>query len=129
MAPLRDRRGKTCVCGSPAVYGNGRCRACARRDRKLYEQRHPERAAAKRRRQKMRMRYGLESHEADALLAENGGRCRICDEETATHIDHDHATGSVRGGLCKRCNHGLGSFRDRPDLLAQAIAYLRPWRP
>jgi len=31
----------------------------------------------------------------------------------------------VRGVLCFNCNGGLGQFRDRVDVMAQAIAYLQ----
>lgn len=49
--------------------------------------------------------------------------CEICGEP-GVHTDHDHATGQVRGRLCAGCNHGLGKFRDNPDILRQAADYL-----
>lgn len=54
-----------------------------------------------------------------------GTSCRICSStEGELHIDHCHTTGVVRGVLCRKCNIGLGHFRDDPVLLAAAIEYL-----
>jgi hypothetical protein len=63
------------------------------------------------------------------LLAAQGGRCAICVGEwtghhIAPHIDHDHATGKVRGLLCVNCNNGLGRFGDDPRRLRAAAQYL-----
>lgn len=55
--------------------------------------------------------------------------CALCRERPARHIDHDHASGHVRGMLCFPCNAGLGQFRDRSDLLEAAIGYLAAERP
>lgn len=38
--------------------------------------------------------------------------------------DHCHRTGVVRAWLCVPCNAGLGMFRDNPDALRRAAAYL-----
>jgi len=70
------------------------------------------------------------------FLSQNGV-CAICSggETVKTRgtlrrlaVDHDHETGKVRGLLCNRCNNGLGNFRDDPDLLREAIAYLQEAR-
>lgn len=60
-----------------------------------------------------------------SFLEEQGGLCAICNEAKATHLDHSHATGKVRGILCMNCNAALGSFRDSEKHLMSAIEYLR----
>jgi hypothetical protein len=39
-------------------------------------------------------------------------------------LDHCHKHGGNRGYLCNTCNSGLGMFRDSPEVLRKAIAYL-----
>ena len=45
------------------------------------------------------------------MFAVQGGVCAICEEAPASHVDHDHETGRVRGLLCFNCNGALGQFR------------------
>ena len=71
-----------------------------------------------------RARYGLEVGEFEEMLLDQGDLCAICRVAPAEHVDHDHETGEVRGILCFNCNGGLGQFRDRVDILLNAIAYL-----
>ncbi len=69
-----------------------------------------------------RLKYGLTIAEAKKLRA---SPCMICGKSIKRmHIDHSHATGKVRGVLCQNCNHGLGNFFDRRDLLCKAMSYL-----
>jgi hypothetical protein len=56
--------------------------------------------------------------------------CEICCEppsgrDRALCLDHDHATGLFRGWICRKCNSGLGNFRDSIELLNTAISYLK----
>lgn len=83
----------------------------------------------------MQPRLGKKAKKAVAeLIAAQGNRCAICGRsgEDAPHkrlaLDHDHATGCIRGMLCLQCNSGLGQFRDDPALLAAAIRYLQEHR-
>jgi hypothetical protein len=74
-------------------------------------------------------RYSLAPGQKDELLAQQGG-CAVCGspepgDRRGWVVDHDHATGKVRGVLCNACNLGLGSFRDSTDRLEAAIRYLK----
>lgn len=69
-------------------------------------------------------RYGITGADYDALLAKQNNKCAICDEETKLFIDHDHASGKVRGLLCLHCNSLLGFAKDSPYRLERASAYL-----
>ena len=67
----------------------------------------------------------------EALLSEQAGECGICRTTTPTRcfvVDHDHATGQVRGALCSRCNAAIGALGDTADGLEQAITYLKRQR-
>jgi hypothetical protein len=57
-------------------------------------------------------------------LAEQDGKCAVCGDENPAHTDHDHASGTVRGLLCGRCNLGIGLFLDDPARMHAAISYL-----
>ena len=78
--------------------------------------------------------YGVSLEDYARMLNEQGGVCAICGQpETAKDrignpkdlgVDHDHATGKVRGLLCARCNTALGLLGDNAMLASQAAQYL-----
>jgi hypothetical protein len=92
------------------------------------------------RRKKALKRFGLTPEAYDARAKEQGFACALCGQpETEKYgnkdtdkygatlslaVDHDHATGVIRGLLCRRCNRGLGVFGDDIELLSKAIQYL-----
>lgn len=74
-------------------------------------------------------KYGITHEQYDELLKKQNGVCAICHEaETMKNkvlaVDHDHATGIIRGLLCHRCNIGIGYFRERIELFKEAARYL-----
>ncbi len=56
-------------------------------------------------------------------------KCAICGGKPLSKrlldIDHDHKTGKIRGLLCRKCNLGLGLFKDNETSLQTAISYLQ----
>jgi hypothetical protein len=73
----------------------------------------------------LKQRFGIGAAEVDAMIAAQGGLCACCCEKPAVHVDHDHKTGKVRAILCEPCNGGLGQFKDDPQTIRNAIAYLK----
>lgn len=94
------------------------CKLCHNHDNRLRNQ--TEEAKELNRRCRARYRYGITDEELDELLELP---CAICGKEGEV-IDHNHATGKVRGRLCHSCNTGLGKLKDSPTLLRAAAAYL-----
>lgn len=65
------------------------------------------------------------------MIEQQGGRCPICGGEVTvfdSHVDHCHATGKVRGVLCRQCNIGLGHFHDDPAALRRAADFIEESR-
>jgi hypothetical protein len=96
------------------------CKAC--NNARTYESR--QRLHGGSRHYHLKHRYGIGSDEFDELVRQQGGVCAICGRENPEHVDHDHATGDVRGILCFNCNGGLGQFHDSIEFLEAAAAYL-----
>ncbi|HEU5003431.1 MAG TPA: endonuclease domain-containing protein [Actinomycetota bacterium] len=72
-----------------------------------------------------KLRYGIDNAEVAERVRRQGGVCAICGAPDPDHVDHNHATGALRGILCFSCNRGLGKANDDRDVLREAIAYLR----
>lgn len=87
----------------------------------------------------LKRKYGISKEQYLQMLSAQDGCCAICERplisvfeverpkpqaELVTRVDHDHATGKVRGLLCFSCNVGLGKFRDDKQLLLKAVRYL-----
>lgn len=72
--------------------------------------------------------YRLSLEQYEQMIEDQGGACAICGRRPEfvddLLIDHNHATGAVRGLLCHNCNVGIGQLQDSPDVLEAAIRYL-----
>lgn len=73
--------------------------------------------------------YGMTLAAYADLLAKQGGVCAVCgasasDGGRRLAVDHDHATGRVRGLLCRACNRSIGGLKDSTVLLQSALTYL-----
>lgn len=73
-------------------------------------------------------RYGTSREVIEALVALQGNKCAVCDKElggwpsNATHVDHCHDTGVVRGLLCRSCNMKEGWVRRYGARLSQYLS-------
>lgn len=59
------------------------------------------------------LKLGVSDDQYGRLLAAQGGHCALCPNGPKTrrlHVDHEHATGLVRGLLCHRCNRVLPTW-------------------
>jgi hypothetical protein len=76
----------------------------------------------------LRREYGISQASYDDLLRSQGGVCAICHQPESRpqplSVDHDHATGRVRGLLCDNCNIAIGKMGDEPNRLRAAATYL-----
>jgi hypothetical protein len=72
----------------------------------------------------LRRRYGIGQADVDRMLAGQDNRCAGCGKPDPEHVDHDHATGAVRGMLCFNCNQALGNVHDSLRVLEGLSAYL-----
>jgi len=115
-------------CGLPIPAGVGRTKFCS------WECKHAAMGARYRTRHPSSLRmynYGITEEQYQAMLEAQGNACAICGSTEwpgarpgSPCVDHDHATGKVRGLLCGHCNSGLGHFRDDQERLRAAIRYL-----
>ena len=84
-------------------------------------------------RSRLKCKFNMTPADYYRMLAQQDKVCGICGKPETRKvkgtlcklaIDHNHATGEVRGLLCSRCNLGLGVFNDSQQLLKAAHIWL-----
>lgn len=117
----------------------------SKRHSPTWRKRYPEKAkllAMKQATQRRFRKHGLTQQQYDAMLDHQDHVCAACKEIPVTSsvrpgtnaydnfvIDHDHATGKVRGLVCTNCNVALGMIRDNPDTARKLADYLEANSP
>src|ERR1017187_3973915 len=85
---------------------------------------------------KLKDMFNITLEQYQEIYKKQNGCCAICNKpETmidnrsnttrALAVDHNHATGEIRGLLCSAHNRGLGMFHDNIEELNKAIEYLQ----
>lgn len=70
-------------------------------------------------------KYGITIEQRQAFEKDQGGVCVFCDKplsEVRVDVDHDHATGLLRGLLCTVCNNRLGWYENRRERIERYLA-------
>lgn len=76
------------------------------------------------------VKYGITDHQYRTMVAGQGGVCAACGNPPRNgkgrrlHVDHDHATGVIRGLLCMGCNIAIGQAKENPARLRAMADYL-----
>ena len=110
------------------------CNKCKHKKYGGWKRKNPAKAKVIQRRTNLKA-WGLTMDDFAKMLDEQGGVCAICKHPSTRKchrtghpyplvVDHDHATGKIRGLLCDKCNRAIGLLRDSVDVLEKAIAYL-----
>src|SRR5271166_3831988 len=81
--------------------------------------------------QELWRKYKIRSIDYERMLAEQGGKCAVCETcdfvgpGRRLHVDHNHATGKVRGLVCVRCNVLIGMAQEQHERFLAALQYLK----
>lgn len=111
------------------------CKLCTSAVAKIWRAENRERHNELIRVSKLRQRgAAITLAELEEMQQKQKNLCAICrqpetlvriNSKTSLSVDHCHATGVVRGLLCRRCNTGIANFDEGIDRLQAAIRYLR----
>ena len=76
--------------------------------------------------------YGISLEDYARMLNNQNLLCGCCGDrlnhntnDRATHLDHNHSTGTVRAIVCRRCNSLIGLCNESEEYLAAVANYLR----
>lgn len=101
------------------------CKPCDTAAHKRYYEKNKRKVTSAR----LVSQYGIDIDTFEAMRFLQDNLCKLCgqpesvkDRELA--VDHDHATGEVRGLLCFKCNTALGRVADDVESAKKVLAYI-----
>lgn len=120
---------KPCVSASEKAYRVKNRPAL--REKEIARNKDPRRARAFRDSSYQRL-YGITLENYESKFRSQDGACAICKKHNldgkALAVDHNHATGVVRGLLCRKCNITLGFINDDIRTVTAMFDYLEKWQ-
>ena len=105
------------------------CKTCMDAQTADYYNRNKQNPKSAIRKTTLKRLYGITLDQYDEMLEKQNGCCAICDRhrdefDRNFSVDHNHATGEIRGLLCTYCNHRVvGRHRDG-NLLRKIADYI-----
>lgn len=117
--------------GAPKQYCEDCVAESIRAAQRAYYRRNISARQATTRRSRLKRQFGITPEDYDLMLAAQAGGCALCGaiesdsyKDRRFYVDHDHASGAIRGLLCGPCNLGIGQLKDDPCLLRAAAEYI-----
>ena len=111
---------------------NAKNRDKIRANKRIYYAKNGGAARARMRERNLVASFGISIAQYDEMYRAQNGVCAICSAVNLNGkrlaVDHCHTTGAIRGLLCSKCNLGIGSFQDSPEILTNAWTYLMKHR-
>lgn len=107
------------------------CKPCESRMHGMYCEKTPHLRAKRKQWNKeiqLRRKYGISVEQYELMVRRQNSVCAICSNPCNRYgrlcVDHDHATGKIRGLLCNNCNRALGLIHDSLEIAERFVEYL-----
>jgi hypothetical protein len=105
------------------------CKDCFNKKNKKWMKENPDKLPTlqEQRASSRKRNFGISEEDYAQMLVDQNNSCAICYISIGWEaaVDHCHTTNVVRGLLCRKCNLGIGAFKDNIDTIRKAIQYVK----
>jgi hypothetical protein len=103
------------------------CKPCFNQRNVKWNKDNPEKSKSASIATSRKIKYGISREDYEQMLVDQNNQCAICKKEIGweASVDHCHTTNVVRGLLCRKCNLGIGAFKDNIETIRKAIEYVK----